>query len=272
MADDRWAWLDDPAAVAAAAERLDQFARIPSERDAWTQIIDMLSPVPGEQVLDVGAGCGDVSIQIARGVAPGGCVTASDLSPGLLAHARKRARDTGVSDCLVTRAADAQALPWDNDCFDRALCHWLLLHVDDPAAVLTEIRRVVRPGGHVVCVEVDWATMIVHPGDAGVTQQIVDANVARQRDGRMGRKLAPLLRECGFGEIRVAPIVDVETAPDAAGSWLDFLGTRLAVAEAAGVAPQALAQWWQEVRDAARRRHYFFSLTQFAVAATVPGP
>lgn len=267
--DDRWTRLVDEAAVAAAVERLDQFARIPSELTAWSRCIELLAPEPGDDVLDVGAGCGDNSIEIARRVAPDGWVTALDLSPGLLDHARARARQAGVGARFTTVAADAQALPWDNNCFDRVLCHWLLLHVASPTAVLSELHRVTRPGGRVVCVEVDWATMTVYPGDCSVTQQVVAANVARQHDGRMGRKLAPLLRDCGFGAVTVVPIVDVETAPQA-GGWLDFLATRITVAEAAGVSPMALAQWWQDVSHAARQGAYFFSLTQFAVAARVP--
>lgn len=267
--DDRWARIHDPEAVAAAVERLEQFARMPSERAAWSRIIELLAPGRGDKALDVGAGRGDISIRIARRVAPDGLVAAVDLSPGLLGYARIRAREAGVDGCFTTVAADAHVLPWDDNCFDRALCHWVLLHVDDPAAVVSQLRRVVRPGGCVVCVEVDWATMTVYPGDASVTQAIVAANVARQRDGRMGRKLVSLLRDSGCRELTVVPIVDVETAPEA-DSWLAFLATRIAVAEAAGVSPEALAQWWRDVDRAAQQGRYFFSLTQFAVAASVP--
>lgn len=267
---DRWACLDDPGAVADAAERLDQFARIPSEQQAWARIIEWLAPVSGDTVLDVGAGCGDIGIQVARRVAPNGHVMATDLSPGLLAQAADRARRAGVTAGFATQGADARALPWAEDCYDRALCHWVLLHVDDPAAVIREVRRVVRPGGCAVFVEVDWATLTVHPGNPEFTDAVVAANVARQQDGRMGRKLAPLLRDCGFGEVTVAPIVDVETAPEAGGSWLDFLATRIPVAEAAGVDSHAMKQWWREIEHAARRERYFFSLTQFAVTAMVP--
>lgn len=268
--EDRWTQLDDPEAVAAAAERLDQFARIPSEREAWSRVIELLDPLQGDDVLDVGAGSGDISVRIARRVAPHGTVTALDLSAGLLEHAQERARLAGLDFCFATESADARAMPWADDCFDRALCHWVLLHVDDPAAVLAELQRVVCPGGRVVCVEVDWGTMTVEPGDPRITQEVVAANIARQYDGRLGRELAPLLRDCGFDEVTVIAIEDVETAPDTAGSWLDFLTTRIAVAEQAGVSSQALMQWWQEISDAARQGHYSFSLTQFAVAARVP--
>lgn len=269
-AEDRWTQLDDPEAVAAAAQRLDQFARIPSEQAAWERIIELLAPQQGDDILDVGAGSGDISVRLARRVAPHGTLTAIDLSPGLLEHARERAREAGLDFCLGVKAADARALPCADNSFDRALCHWVLLHLDDPAAVLSELQRVVCPGGWIVCVEVDWATMTVEPGNPGITQEVVAANVARQVDGRMGNKLAPLVREHGFDEVTVVPIEDVETTPDSAGSWLDFLTTRIAVAEEAGVSSQALAQWWQEISDAARQGRYAFSLTQFAVAARVP--
>ncbi|MDN5865473.1 MAG: methyltransferase domain-containing protein [Gammaproteobacteria bacterium] len=267
--DDRWARLEDDEAVRAAAERLDQFSSFPSEKLARERYLASLDPGPGDRVLEVGAGTGDISLDIARRVAPDGAVTALDPSAGLLRHAREHARRDGLEDRIETVVGDARALPWTEARFDRAFDHWVLLHVDSPAAVIEELKRVVRPGGRIVCVEVDWETLVVHPGDPRVTRRVVRANVERQLDGRMGRQLASLLRGCGFSDVEVVPIVDVESEAASPG-WLEFLETRIPVAEEAGVSRRALEKWWGGIRAAAARGDYFFSLTQFAVSASVP--
>lgn len=265
--DDRWTQLEDAEAVEAAAQRLDLLSGIPSERAARERFLGLLAAGPGDQVLDVGAGTGDITVDIARRVAPDGAVTALDPSAGLLGRARARARRQGLADQVDTVVGDARALPWPKDRFDRALCHWVLLHVHSPERVVGELRRVVRPGGWIVCVEVDWETLVIHPGDRVVTRQVVQANVERQLDGWMGRRLVSMLRDCGLVNVEVTPIVDVEGG---SGGWLDFLATRIPVAAEAGVPRALLETWWAEIREAASRGGYFFSLTQFAVVGMVP--
>ena len=261
---DRWSKLDSPEGVASAARRLRQMSDTTSERRASEKWLEILAPRPGEQILDVGAGIGELTLPIARRVGGDGKVHALDLSAGLLKRARARAEQACLGAQIILDAGDAAQMPYDDGEFDAVFSRWLLLHVSSPARIIDEIKRVVRPGGRVVCVEVDWETLVVHPGDPEVTRRIVDAHVARQVDGRMGRKLVPLLRQCGLQQVSATPFVSL----DLWGDWLPILHSRLEVAERAGVPLDLLMAWWEEVESAPERGDYVMSFTQYAVTAT----
>lgn len=263
---DRWTALEGPDAVADAATRLRQMANTRSEQQAMAHWLDMLSPQSGECLLDVGAGTGDMSLAFARRMAPDGRVHALDLAPGLLDYANQRARAEGLDQHIHLHVGDARRLPFRDAGFDAAFCRWVLLHLPDPERAVAEICRVVRPGGRVLCVEVDWATLAVEPGDPHTTEKIVAANVERQVDGRSGDRLPELLRACGLEQLSVKAL----TASDNRGDWLPFLESRLDVAAQAGVSKKALSQWWQSIEAAAAKGIFRFSFIQYGVSGVVP--
>ncbi|MCG6658967.1 methyltransferase domain-containing protein [Halomonas campisalis] len=207
-----------------------------------------------------------MTVAIARLVRSQGSVHALDLSPGLLQHAHRAAWQAGVQDRVVTEAGDARAMPYRDGGFDAAICRWVLLHLPDPERVVTEMGRVVRPGGRILCVEADWETLAVYPGDPEVTRRVVHANVDRQVDGRVGRRLVPLLRSAGLQRVSAVPIV----ALDLSGDWLPFLRSRVDIAAQAGVPAHTLSAWWRAIEAAADAGDYLFSFTQYGVVGTVP--
>lgn len=73
-----------------------------------------------------------------------------DLAPEMLATAEDRAHGAGVADRVVFRVADAEALPLDDGSVDVAVSTLSLHHWRDPAAILRELHRMVRPGGRVL--------------------------------------------------------------------------------------------------------------------------
>ncbi|MCC5859556.1 MAG: methyltransferase domain-containing protein [Ectothiorhodospiraceae bacterium] len=263
---DRWSSLESPQAVADAVQRLRQMTSTRSEQQAMARWLDILAPQPGQSLVDVGAGIGDMSMAFARQVAPDGTVHALDLAPGLLDCAGQRAREEGVAERVRLHVGDARDLPFRDDGLDHAFCRWVLLHLPDPERAVAEMRRVVMPGGRILCVEVDWATLHVEPGDPEITQQIVKANVDRQVDGRSGRKLPALLRSAGLERLSIVPV----TARDHQGDWLSFLESRLEVAIEAGVPEKALFRWWQSIQTAAGQGTFHLSFTQYGVTGMVP--
>lgn len=256
--------------MANAVRRLHTLASTPAEIRARARALDLLALQPGHRVIDVGAGTGVLALEIARRAGPGTPVTALDSSWRLLELAAQTAKETGLAERVDTLTGDARALPFPDDAFDRAICHWLLLHVAPAERVLHEMRRVVRPGGRVVCVEVDWETAIVHPGERRLTRRILQASADRHVDGWMGRRLSSLMLDAGLERVRIEPIVDVDDGTGNAG-WLDFLSSRARYAfESAVVTEQEATHWYQAIQSAAEAGRYFFSLTQFAVVGEVP--
>ena len=100
----------------------------------------------GMRVLDVAAGAGDQSLDIAARVGAGGSVLATDLSPAILACAKANAVAGGHRNIEV-RVADAEDLGIEDATFDAAICRLGLMLLSDPGKGLAEMHRALRPGG-----------------------------------------------------------------------------------------------------------------------------
>ena len=125
----------------------------------WRRFLVSRIPADGGEVLDVATGTGLVAEALVR---RGLSVTGVDQSPGMLAQARARL-GRGVE--LVE--ASAESLPFPDESFDHLTFTYLLRYVDDPAATLVELARVVRPGGTIAMLEFGVPRGVWHrPWDA----------------------------------------------------------------------------------------------------------
>ena len=101
---------------------------------------------PGATVLDVGGGYGEPSLAAARAAGRSGRVVCTDISPGLLAFARERARDAGL-DNIEFIEADAEQLDFETESFDAIVSRAALMFLHDVAGTLTGLRSFLKPGG-----------------------------------------------------------------------------------------------------------------------------
>jgi SAM-dependent methyltransferase len=99
----------------------------------------------GENVLDIGCGCGDVTILAARAAGRGRALGA-DLSRIEIAEARRLAASAGVTNARF-EVADAQVHPFQAGHFDVVLSNFGVMFFDDPAAALGNLRKALRRGG-----------------------------------------------------------------------------------------------------------------------------
>jgi SAM-dependent methyltransferase len=114
-----------------------------------SRLVRILEPTPGEQLLEIGPGTGHYTLPVASRLEPGGRLVTLDLQRAMLQHTRDRARDAGTETLGFTQG-DARALPYRDDAFDGAYLVLVLGEVPDRRAALSELRRVVRPGGRLV--------------------------------------------------------------------------------------------------------------------------
>jgi demethylmenaquinone methyltransferase/2-methoxy-6-polyprenyl-1,4-benzoquinol methylase len=121
----------------------------------WRRFLVSRLPRDGGRVLDVATGTGLVAAEL---LARGFDVTGLDQSPDMLALARER---FGPRVELVE--SSAESLPFDDASFDHLTVTYLLRYVDDPAATLKELARVVRPGGVVASLEFGVPSGIARP-------------------------------------------------------------------------------------------------------------
>jgi demethylmenaquinone methyltransferase/2-methoxy-6-polyprenyl-1,4-benzoquinol methylase len=121
-------------------------------------LVDVLNPRPGERLLDVAGGTGDVAFRILRRQGERPDVTVCDVNPAMLAVGRDRAADRGLLEGLVWSAGDAESLPFPARSFDGYTIAFGLRNVTDIDKALVEAHRVLRPGGRFYCLEFSKVT------------------------------------------------------------------------------------------------------------------
>lgn len=140
------------ASIAHSYDRLNRLMSLGRDQ-AWRRYAVAQCRLPhGGWLLDVATGTGDIALQ-ARRQYPQATVVSLDLTPEMLRRARgKAAGAAGRPLCFLI--GDALSLPFPDDRFDAVVSGFLMRNVADVTRVLGEQRRVVRPGGRVVCLEI----------------------------------------------------------------------------------------------------------------------
>ena len=118
-----------------------EFSRPVSE---W--LVERLDPRPGQTILDLAAGLGETGFLAAPRVGETGRVLVTDFAPRMVAAARRRAAEFGVTNAEF-RELDAERMTLESECIDGVVCRWGYMLMADPGAAFGETWRVMRPGG-----------------------------------------------------------------------------------------------------------------------------
>ncbi|TMB63540.1 MAG: ubiquinone/menaquinone biosynthesis methyltransferase [Chloroflexi bacterium] len=171
----------------------------------------------GERALDIGTGTGDLAFDLLGASDPTSRVAGVDLSTAMLERARHRAARRGLAARYETARADGQRLPYPNASFDRVVASFTVRNFGDLGAGLREMRRVLRPGGRAVILELSTprnplvrATYRAYFG--GLVPRLAvllggDRDAYRYLPRSVAafpspERLAALLREAGFARVR----------------------------------------------------------------------
>jgi demethylmenaquinone methyltransferase / 2-methoxy-6-polyprenyl-1,4-benzoquinol methylase len=226
---------------------LDLFAGIASDYDRWAQLlsfgndrrwhdllVERLDVGPQSVVADVATGTAAVAIQIGR---RHGCrVIGIDQSEAMLARGRVRVAEEGLDDRIDLVRAEAESLPLADASVDALVHTYLLRYVDDPATVLRELARVVRPGGQVASLEFGVPTGAWYPAwwawtRFGLPVAGLLAGGGWYRTGRfLGPSIEGFWREHGVDEVlawwRDAGIADLRVQRLSVGGGVIIRGVR----------------------------------------------
>ena len=132
-------------------------------------LIDALAVRPGETVLELAAGAGDVGFAILEHLHQRVALISTDVSPAALEVAQRVAAERGLSG-IVFDVRDAQELAMPSASVDAVVCRWGFMLMRDPAAALSETARVLRSGGRLACSV--WADPERNPWTA-ITAQVL---------------------------------------------------------------------------------------------------
>ncbi|RBI71110.1 bifunctional demethylmenaquinone methyltransferase/2-methoxy-6-polyprenyl-1,4-benzoquinol methylase UbiE [Roseovarius sp. TE539] len=179
-------------------------------------MMDWLAPRPGQHLLDVAGGTGDIAFRFLKRAGTGH-VTVLDLTEEMLIEGRKRAEAAQMAENLAWVAGDAMALPFADNSFDAYTISFGIRNVTRPATALTEAYRVLRPGGRLMVLEfsripndmMQWAYDLY---SFHIIPRIGQA-IARDRDSYQylvesirrfpdQDSFAGMIREVGFGQVK----------------------------------------------------------------------
>ena len=183
---------------------------------AWKAFaISIARPRPGERVLDIATGSGDLAAALGRKVLPGGEVWITDINRRMLERGRDRLLDAGLAVPAVQ--CDGERLPFPDAYFDCVTVGFGLRNMTRKEAALAEMARVLKPGGRLVVLEFskvwkplerayDWYSFKVLPwlgdkvaGDADAYRYLAES--IRLHPDQAA--LAAMLRDAGFSDVEV---------------------------------------------------------------------
>jgi demethylmenaquinone methyltransferase/2-methoxy-6-polyprenyl-1,4-benzoquinol methylase len=183
---------------------------------AWKAFaVGIARPRPGERVLDVASGSGDLAAALCRKTQPGGEVWITDINRRMLERGRDRLLDAGFAAPAVQ--CDGEHLPFQTGTFDCVTVGFGLRNMTRKEAALAEMARVLKPGGRLVVLEFskvwkplerayDWYSFRILPwlgdkvaGDAGAYRYLAES--IRQHPDQA--TLAAMMKEAGLSDVEV---------------------------------------------------------------------
>jgi len=187
--------------------------RTPAERAAWDRIFDLVLPGrPILDALDAGCGTGFLSFELA---ARGHRVTGVDFAPAMLAEARRKAAERGVS--VDFEEADAEQLPFAPGRFDVVISRHVLWTLPHPEAAIGEWIRVLRPGGRLVVVDSQFDAAAAAPAQENARNSPEYAAIGDQLPflgGRPREEIEALLTAHGLVGVGSDPLLDLVAAQE----------------------------------------------------------
>lgn len=219
-ADAREAWEGAARGWAAEAEPWDASTRPVSD---W--LVEAIAPQPGQRVLELAAGPGDVGLLVAELLRPGGTAVLTDGAEAMVAAIQARAEARGLTDVVEAKEMEAEWIDAQTASFDAVFARWGYMLLADPDAALLETRRVLRSGGVVALAA--WAEPEANPWNSAVNAELVALGLAEPSDPQAPGPFAwrdrdaigERLQDAGFTDVVLDTVAFTFDLPDLDAWW-----------------------------------------------------
>jgi ubiquinone/menaquinone biosynthesis C-methylase UbiE len=182
---------------------------------------------PGQRVLDIGSGVGDVAMLAARLVGPSGEVVGIERDPKSIAKARARVAEARLHNVSFTQS-DVGEIP-DSEPFDAVVGRFILMFLPDPVATLRLLSRLVRPGGVLAFHEPSWVPLLALLAPLplwSATASIIHETLRRSgANPEMGPDLYQKFQEAGLPAPTMRMEMPLGKEPDLAQWFYDIVCT-----------------------------------------------
>lgn len=244
---------------------LEERASFPDQILIDQTLVETLAPSPGERLLEVGCGSGVLCRRIARQVEPEGRVTGIDISAEMVAAARANTKMEGLKGVLHFEVSSAEQTPYPEAYFDAAFAARLLLHVPNPAQVVAEMVRVIRPGGRVVLMDWDFDTVTVDHPDRELTRRLLHWRADHYGGNNWsGRTLLRHAHRAGLKDLRVVPAV-VTARDEGYGFTQSLWRAAQRACQGGAITKSEHDEWVGFLKDQIHKGAFFASIVYFIV-------
>lgn len=228
-------------------------------------IMALLSLRAGEKVLDIGCGPGLTTLALAEATGPSGSVLGVDIAEPMLAIARKRCAQLPQVNFALT---DVTALPYADGSFDVALATQVYEYVEDIDRALTELARVLRPGGRALLVDTDWESAVWASSDNVRMRRVLETWNEHIPHPQLPRDLKRRMEQAGFKtpRVEIVPLMNIAYDPQTYSiGMMDIIGSF--VAGRSGLSVEDVQAWKDDARAMGKENRYFFSLNRYVFIA-----
>ncbi len=198
--------VDEDAQMKSAMERMvdsyDSYMRLMTlgtERRLREMTVGLAQLKPGDQVLEVGCGTGSLTLAAKRQVGSTGQAYGIDVIPKMIELCRRKAEQAGA-DPSAFRLGGIDNIPFPEKKFDAVLCSFMIFHMSEQVRRrgIQEIRRVLKPGGRLVVVDL---ALPASPVPRAIAKALFGGMLQHEL-----RELIPLMQEHGFVDVELAPM------------------------------------------------------------------
>ncbi len=247
--------------VKAVVDRLEARAGMDAFIAMRERYFDRIDWTGARRILDLGCGTGASTRAIAARAQPGAEVVGSDLSAELIAEAKALTPEAPAGAPIRYEVADSGATGDTAGQYDLVFAHTLVSHASDPAAVLSEAARVLRPGGVIAVFDGDYASITFGHGDADENAAMVKAMLkAVVANPHVLRQFPALVRAAGLAISDFIPDLLAEAGHN---QFFAFIDAYIPAAIGQGHLDEATGQDWLARQHAASEDGAFFGACNY---------